>query len=89
MVGLVAPRINMNGTSRGALRKQYEDAYRAVQKAMGVVSESAPHARDYQTYQTVDFYVAARDQHRARISKLRDVLDELELILTDIDDWGR
>ncbi len=72
------PRINLNGTDKAQLRKEYMDAIAAIQQAWSVVSQITVHDRDYHM-------IDPQAGHRARMRK-RDWLTELVEIETDLTD---
>lgn len=72
------PTVHLNGTSREALEAQYRDAYRALERALQVISEAYPHERDYYVQGPASAYTAAKAKHASRISRLIDIRDEIE-----------
>ena len=44
---MILPTIHLNGTSALSLADQYKDAYGAISKAMDLLSQACPNARDY------------------------------------------
>lgn len=66
------PRVNLNGTSRGALVHQRREVCDALLSALRALERAAPHGRDYQTAPQGAFE-AARRQHEARCTQLADM----------------
>ena len=85
------PTIHLNGTSREALHQQYKEAWNAVNEAIRVTAQSAPHARDYYVQdkeggERPAIYVAM-DEHAARMAALETVERELmELAVATLGD---
>lgn len=75
-IKLVAPTINLNGTSHEALVRSYHDAAEAVAAAIRVHADTYPHGRDYQTT-TQERYHQAKREHLHRYARLLDVQREL------------
>jgi hypothetical protein len=76
---VVHPIVNLNGAHRDDLRDQATAARGALNRAMEVLQDAAPHGRDYPTPGT---YETARAQHQARLVALKTVLNDL----TEIED---
>ncbi len=76
---LIIPCVHNNGTSRDDLLKQMFNAALAVQNAIDKLCDATPHGRDYYPLGDAAFKTA-RDQHRSRLAKLNDVLQELQHI---------
>ena len=80
---MIIPRVHWNGTSRDELLKQLADARQAIDEALNKMALATPHGRDY--YVISDQAITeARQDHLARISKLSEVLDELNQIADGI-----
>jgi hypothetical protein len=79
MKALVAPSININGTSGDELIHQIRVAHSAVEEAFRALLKAAPHGRDYQTVSS-EQYTLARHQHNIRLIRLDDTIKELEQI---------
>jgi hypothetical protein len=73
------PTIHRNGSAREVLIEQYMAAAGAVATAIEVVRAAAPNGRDYQP-QGDDAALQARREHEARLTRLGEVLDELQII---------
>lgn len=76
---MLLPVINLNGTERDDLLKDYMAARKALQCAVAALSAASPHGRDYQTMPAGSFYVA-QQEHADRIVKVRSVLAEIDTI---------
>lgn len=73
----MAPKVNINGTSRSDLVSQYSAAQVGIMAAVKAVRESAPHMRDFQTCEDAsDAYRTALRQHMARVSVLEAMDNE-------------
>jgi len=68
------PTVHLGGTSKNMLLKGYEDCCSAIRVAITILSDQAPHGRDYT--QQNDF-IWAQEEHIYRISRLHTILDEL------------
>ncbi len=75
-----APLININGTSADELLAQIINAMTAVRKAMQVVTDAAPHGRDYQTASDGSAFRLATNEHRSRLLRLTEISNELDSI---------
>jgi hypothetical protein len=74
---LMAPKVNISGTSRSELVRQYSAAQVGIMQAIKAVREAAPHMRDFQTYEdTSEAYRTALRQHMARVSALESMDNE-------------
>lgn len=78
------PSVHLNGTSRGALSEGYEDASRAVHRALQALVECCPNARDYYV-QDDRAFEEARDEHQARIDKLQSVIRDIAELLHHVE----
>lgn len=78
-MNLTKPTIHLNGTSAEALTDMYEEAFRAVARALEAVAEAAPNARDYYV-QGDGAFEKARAEHETRARKLREVQEELRAL---------
>ena len=85
---ITTPTININGTSARALLEQHLTAIEALRAAITKVQEAAPNGRDYQTAPANSFS-HAQQEHRRRLSRLEDVIDELEQIAEYIVEFAR
>lgn len=79
----VTPVVNLNGTSRQDLAKQYFAAHNAVLAAISAHNGASPHGRDYQTVDS-SVYRTAIAEFRSRANRLEIIRKELESILTAI-----
>jgi len=76
MTTLTKPTIHLNGTSRGELERQYEEAGHALQAALTALMEAAPNGRDYYPQGDTAIYAAQRE-HVARLKAVDTVLKEV------------
>ena len=80
------PDVHLGGTSLDLLVELSDDARKALRDAIGAVESAEPHARDYLK---PDGYSIARDEHVARLTRLRAVLGELDQIGAGIAEQRR
>jgi len=80
---MMIPTVHLNGTSRSELLRQFRDAYAALITATDKLAQASPNARDYYP-QGDDAYGKARDEHIARMRKLKEVTADLEEIAAAI-----
>lgn len=73
------PCININGTDRDDLLKDYLAATLALDKAVEALGAVWPHGRDYQTL-SVGAHQRAAEEHAARLVNLRTIRAEIETI---------
>ena len=76
------PRLNLNGTSAGALEDEYAEASMMVRKARQAVAACTCHPRDFQ-FQEPTAFNAARSEREAILRSL----DEIESYL-DAHYWN-
>lgn len=79
------PTIHMNGTSREALLDQTTEAWGKVNDAISALCHMRPNGRDYYP-QGSSAYGLADDEHCERITKLNEVLQELQVLAEHIAD---
>ena len=77
------PCIHLNGTNGQDLLDQYSSAMAALSDAMVALSQIDVNGRDYYTISSGAASIAMRE-HRARLSSLNTVLQDLEKIATNI-----
>ncbi len=82
---MIKPTIHRNGTSREELAEQNQNARRAVQEAIKALVAAEPNGRDYYP-QGPTVIQAALAEHVNRVSKLAEVLKELEELAEHICD---
>lgn len=82
---MMKPTIHNNGTSRDELMAQVLKATERIREAMTALAEATPNGRDYYP-QGPDAIKAAGAEHRERIAKLREVLDDMEALSLHICD---
>jgi hypothetical protein len=76
---VVAPIVNINGTSINELLEQTQAAAFAVQTAYRALQLAAPHGRDYQTAPE-GTYRKAREQYNIWMDQLQDIHNGLNEI---------
>lgn len=88
MKTLIAPRVNLNGTSQAALVRDLCTAATALATAISALAETAPHGRDYQSCDPAEPYrfKQAQLQHAQRVTRLTDVQAELCALAEAIDE---
>ena len=74
---MIAPVLNLNGTSTTTLLSEYVQAAHAVRQAINAVQNITVHGRDFQTAEP-GLYAKARDEQVERLRKLESVLDEIQ-----------
>lgn len=79
-ISVPCPIRSLHGTSPAALLAENMAALVAVQAAVTALCAAAPNARDYSPHANPNFFSIAQDSHRARVSKLAEVQEELEAI---------
>jgi hypothetical protein len=82
-VELVAPVVNLNGSSATSLIEDTRKAYNAAQALLTALSDMNPHGRDYQTA-PAGTYERARQQHSLRIDAVNEIIEELGIVLNKI-----
>jgi hypothetical protein len=82
---IVAPVVNLNGTSKNELLAQLFVACDAVENARKALGQMTPNGRDYQTAPAGTFDKAIV-QHLERVKALETVLHDLEVISLKIDE---
>ena len=84
---LVAPRVNLNGSSAESLIRGYCDAMAAVETARKALLAIGPHGRDYQTViEASKSLPVAEKQHRVRHAMLDRVYHEIEALAYLVSD---
>lgn len=82
---MLKPTIHNNGTSKTELLEQLTKAIHSIYEAIDAVVKAAPNARDYYT-QGEGAFSQAREEHRARVTALKNVGEEIESILVHVVD---
>ena len=72
---LVAPIVNINGSSADSLMEGYIEVYRLLDKAIDAALKAMPHGRDYQT--APEKYPEARAAFLERIVALSEVKSDM------------
>ena len=70
------PQVNNNGTSGEELVEQRLLTRSFIRKAIEVLRQQVPHARDYQTVDR-ECYDEARALHNVRLTALQEIADDL------------
>jgi hypothetical protein len=73
---LITPTVHLNGSSKDLLLRQYQEAFEALDAAIGALQMARPHGRDYYIQDNRAFHVAI-EQHRERLKALETVRTEL------------
>jgi len=76
---LTYPTVHLNGSSGASLKADLEAAYVALGAAVDALCKCAPHGRDYYV-EGPDAWPRARDQHDARIERVRQIQSEVTQI---------
>ncbi|MGH2613412.1 MAG: hypothetical protein ACRDFB_10260 [Rhabdochlamydiaceae bacterium] len=79
---IVAPTININGTSKEELYSQFRTVADTLQDAMRALAQCSPHGRDYPLDNE---FRLAREQYNKRAHMLREIYDEIVNIWQQID----
>lgn len=82
---MILPTIHLNGTSPQMLLDGYLDARSAILDACSKLEHVEFNGRDYYP-QGPDAFRTARDEHRARLSALMSVADQLMVICEHCSD---
>jgi hypothetical protein len=80
---MTKPTIHMNGTHPRDLYDAYFEAAHALRTALEKVAASGPNGRDYYPQEPGAIHIA-QDEQEARLAKLREVLSEIEELLTHV-----
>lgn len=76
---MMKPTLHLNGTSREELQRQLDAASDACREAMQALMAAAPNGRDYYP-QGYDALGEAFREHTARLQKLADVRNDIEVL---------
>lgn len=82
---LIAPTLNLNGTSAEALMQDYSIVMAALREAEELLRRTRPHGRDFQTAPPGAEAIAKR-QHEARITAVARCYSEIEEIALKVQD---
>lgn len=77
------PTVHLNGTSKGELLEQLQNAGAACRTAIQAVGNAAPNARDYYV-QDAGAYTIAVAEHTRRLERLHAVHHELSEIANQV-----
>lgn len=80
---IIAPIVNMNGTSADALVEQIHRAVVAIKDAAVALTDMYPHGRDFQLSPN-GAYNTAREQHDQRLRALNVIEDELNAMYMNL-----
>ena len=73
---MIAPRVHLNGTSRGSLLASIIEASQTISLAIDALRNTAPHGRDYYVISD-NAYTQARTEYEARLTRLHETNNEL------------
>jgi hypothetical protein len=73
---LTGPTLNMNGTSRVELLRQYLEVFKAANELAEKLAAMSPHGRDYPLGD--ETYAKAVKEHTARKDAVRSIIAEIE-----------
>ena len=82
---MLVPTIHLNGTSKKVLLEQVSTAHNCLRDAMERLVLAAPNGRDYYP-QGDGAIIQAMREHEGRMSRLAEVLDELEEMCLGVED---
>jgi len=77
---MTLPNINLNGTAATELLEQQIQVLHNLRATLTSLAKSTPHGRDYPTFG------AAREEHFARLAKIREIMLEVEAIAEHCSD---
>ena len=83
---LVTPLVNSNGTNPKLLIDRYNNVYIDLDIAYGRLKLTGPNARDYADTAAFDL---ATEQHKLRLRKVADLMDELAWLIEQIDQQNK
>lgn len=75
---VTVPTIHTGGTPVALLLEQAENAVNALRGGLEALKASGPNERDFPGRESV--YYSARAEHAERLSKVRDVIAEMEAV---------
>lgn len=87
MAKLIPPRLNINGTSKPELLKQYTDILSAIADLQKAMRAATPNGRDYQTLPMTEAGLA-RDAFNERQVALTAMYGEFLQVALAIDEQG-
>jgi len=79
------PKVNINGTSKDELVRQFLECHEALEAAYKAMQDCYPHGRDFQT-QSPEIYRLARDQHDRWLYNLAEMRAGIDQIGAEILD---
>jgi hypothetical protein len=85
---IVAPVVNLNGSSKASLLEAFWNAHSALVAAQGAFASIAPHGRDFQTAPQGTFE-RARLQWALRATELTNLTNDVQRMIVEIDGQGR
>lgn len=77
---LIAPVVNVNGSSSVELRRQYKDAYRVLTLAQDALCNIEAHNRDYYVHSIKNAGTIARQQRNDWMNSLESIKKQLMAI---------
>lgn len=84
---LITPRVNLNGTSKEDLVRQYTRVMRHLDETLGLMGEATPHGRDFQTFPDgAMLTTSARAAWHDRMQVLSAIRAEVEKLAISIND---
>jgi hypothetical protein len=81
---MIFPTVHLNGTHALELLEQHVEAIRALREAQSKLALACPNGRDYYP-QGPDAIKTAMREHTARMSKLIEIIRELEAIAENLN----
>ena len=82
---IIAPRIHMNGDTKGELQGRIADAAHAIKESGNALRKTCPNARNYYVISDSAF-TRAITEYRERIDRLESVYDELAALFNAISE---
>ena len=83
---MTLPTININGTYPSDLLHQQTELLHSIRAVLDKLSLAAPHGRDYIGHISNIGFDAAREEHFARVAKMRETMLEVEAVWLHCND---
>lgn len=86
---MILPTIHLNGTAPEDLLRKFEEATRALDKAMEALQAAAPHGRDYYPQNSefgAEVFLVAQREHIERQMAIKRVYNDIENLAWHVQD---
>lgn len=80
------PRLCLNGTSFGELRRQKEELSSKLLDCLNALQEATPHARDWQLDKGFVNYTLAMAEHKLRLQVIERMLEAVNSEMESLED---